>query len=43
MENSCRHGEADANFLWLTSNELVENNGGKLVTNGISETLFPMG
>jgi hypothetical protein len=40
MENSCQHGKADANFLWLTSNGLVENNGEKLVINGISETLF---
>lgn len=43
MENTCRNCGASAQFLWLTSNGLVENNSEKLFGAGISETLLRWG
>jgi len=43
MEKTCRHCRASAQFLWLTSNGLVENSAGKVFGAGISETLLRWG
>jgi hypothetical protein len=43
MELACHHCGAKANFLWLTSNGLAENNVDKLLAAGISETLLRWG
>ena len=43
MEETCTHCGAKANFLWLTSKGLVENNAERLLTEGVSETLLRWG
>jgi hypothetical protein len=43
MGKTCHHCGADANFLWLTSNGLLENNAEKLFAEGVSSTLARWG
>jgi hypothetical protein len=39
MGKTCHHCGADANFLWLTSHGLLENNAEKVLAEGVSATL----
>ncbi len=43
MEISCRHCGARANFLWLTSTGLRDDNAEKVFAEGVSETLLRWG
>jgi hypothetical protein len=43
METSCHRCGAKANFLWLTSNGLTEDNAENLFTAGVPETLLRWG
>jgi len=43
MKTTCLHCGAKANFLWLTSNGLKEDNAENMFTEGVSETLLRWG
>jgi hypothetical protein len=43
METACHQCGAKANFLWLTSNGLTEDNAENMFTEGVSETLLRWG
>jgi hypothetical protein len=43
METTCHPCGAQANFLWLTSDGLTEDNAENLFTEGVSETLLRWG
>lgn len=43
MQKTCGHCESKANFLWMTSQGLLDSNFDEVLTEGLSQTLFRWG